>query len=360
MFSPFRHLGSAFVKNRPIHLTFFVTRKCNAACPFCFYLRSGTGADTGAELSVDEISKLSASLGDLLWLAFSGGEIFLRSDLPEISRIFYRNNRPAIMLYPTNGLLPDRITDMTKQILSDCQESTIVVKLSIDGLYQVHDAVRKTPGSFEQTMRTYELLRGLTAKFPQLELGVNTVFCPGNQDTMDGIIDFVKDLDGIRTHTISLVRGNLADSSLLAVDHEKYRQAIERLEQNLRQKDTCRTYRFRGARIKAAQDILQRRIIARTQETQQRAIPCYAGNLSLVLTETGNVYPCEILNRDLGNVRDCGYDLHALLRSDRARAIINSIRDGQCHCTHECNMMTNILFNPRLYPAIAREYLRLP
>ena len=30
-----------------------------------------------------------------------------------------------------------------------------------------------------------------------------------------------------------------------------------------------------------------------------------------------------------------------------------------CYCTHECYFMTNILFNPRLYPALAREYIQL-
>ena len=47
-----------------------------------------------------------ASLGQLLWLAFSGGETFLRDDLVEIADVFYKNNRPAIILLPTNGLLP--------------------------------------------------------------------------------------------------------------------------------------------------------------------------------------------------------------------------------------------------------------
>ena len=37
-YSPFRHLPSAFVKSRPVQLTLFLTRKCNARCRFCFYL----------------------------------------------------------------------------------------------------------------------------------------------------------------------------------------------------------------------------------------------------------------------------------------------------------------------------------
>ena len=100
MYSPFRHINSIFWKKRPIHLTFFLTRRCNAKCPFCFYLKTDTNSVIqNTELSLDEIEKISGSMDLLLWLAFSGGEIYLREDLVEISRIFYRNNKPAVMLF---------------------------------------------------------------------------------------------------------------------------------------------------------------------------------------------------------------------------------------------------------------------
>src|SRR5208283_3358155 len=220
MYSPARHIGQIFTKTRPIHLTFFLTRRCNSHCPFCFYLRGkhGSAGRSGPELTLDEIEKISRSMGSLLWLAFSGGEIFLRDDLPEISKIFYINNKPAIMLYPTNGLLPDVIRSGTERILACCKESVIAVKLSIDGLGGAHDAMRNTPGSFEKTMQTYRMLGELVDAYPNFELGVNTVFCSGNQHAMDGIIDFVKELKHIKTHTISLVRGDLVNRQYKEVD----------------------------------------------------------------------------------------------------------------------------------------------
>ena len=360
MYSPFRHISSIMIKERPIHLTFFITRRCNAKCPYCFYLRSDDDQiDSDQDLSLDEIRKISLSFGELLWLAFSGGEIYLRDDLPEISRIFYKNNRPAIMLFPTNGLLPDRIRGMTRQILQDCPNSTVAVKLSLDGIDESHDRLRNTPGSFSKTMETYQQLKNLLDAFPNFELGVNTVFCSDNQDRMDEIIDFVSSMDGIKTHTISLIRGNLSDRNFKNIDQQKYQHAIKRLEQNLKHRGSAKKYRFRGARIKAAQDILQRNLISRTNAAQKRLIPCYAGAINVVLEETGEVFPCESLKRSLGNVRDHGYDIQKVLSSDRAKAILNSIKDNQCYCTHECFFMTNILFNPRLYPALAREYLQI-
>ncbi len=359
LYSPFRHVGSILSKTRPIHLTFFVTKRCNSKCPFCFYLRSSSsGQDDGRELTLDEISRVSSSFGSLLWLAFSGGEIYLREDLVGIARVFYENNRPAIMLFPTNGLLPELIRERTEQVLRNCPKSVIAVKLSVDGLGDDHDEIRNTPGSFEKTIRTYELLGPLLDKYPNFELGINTVFCSANQDRMDRVIDFAAGLSNIKTHTISLVRGDLADKDCKAVDFGKYLRAIERLERNLKEKKAA-TYRFRGAGIKAAQDILQRRLIHRTMEEQRRLIPCYAGRLNLVLTETGDVYPCEILTKSLGNVRDFGCDIRKVLKSAAAADAIRYIKEEECYCTHECYFMTNILFNPALYPDLLKEYLQI-
>lgn len=359
MYSPFRHIGSVIRKGRPIHLTYFVTRRCNSRCPFCFYLKSDDDARQGGpELSLPEIETVSGSLGSLLWLAFSGGEIFLRDDLAEIAKIFYRNNRPAIMLFPTNGLLSEIIHDRIEAVLRSCPKSVIALKLSLDGLGGAHDALRNTPGSFEQTMETCRKVSSLAERYPNLEVGVNTVFCSENQNSMEEIIDYVRGLASVRTHTISLVRGNLRHKQFGSVDMSKYHAAVLKLEKNL-QEGKSPVYRFRGGRIKAAQDILQRRLIHQVMGEDKRIIPCYAGRLNLVLSENGDVYPCEILSSSFGNVREFGYDMGSILRSGTARRVNASIMNNECHCTHECYFMTNILFNPRLYPALLKEYLLL-
>lgn len=360
MHSPFRHAGSIFWKRKPIHLTFFVTRKCNLECPYCFYLKSAEDGTRGVpdELSLDEIRQVSASLGRMLWIAFSGGEPYLRDDLAEIARVFYRQNAPAIMLLPTNGSLPDLIERRTEEILRECEEAVVVVKLSLDGIGSSHDALRRGRDSFEKTMETYGRLGRLLPRHPNFELGINTVFSAANEDRMDEIIDFVRGLDHVRTHTISMVRGDLADETYLRADSRKYERAVEKLAENMR-RGKSPYYKFRGGRVKAAQDILQRRLIHRTAVKKRRIVPCYAGRLNIVLTETGDVSPCEILTESLGNVRDYGYDVRRVLRSERAGKAVRAIREGRCACTHECNFITNILFNPRLYPALLGEYVRL-
>lgn len=358
-YSPFRHLTSVIQKTKPIQLTFFLTKRCNASCSICFY-HSETEAYLTAEpeLSLAEIRKISLNLGKLLWLSFSGGEIFLRDDLVEITDAFYRQNRPSIILFPTNGLLTQKINRQVESILKRCPKSTIVVKLSMDGLESVNDSLRNSKGAFRKTMKTYGELKKLTEVYPNFELGINSVFCSENQDHLDDLIDFVAGLEEKPTHTISLIRGNARDRGQLDIDQQKYKKIAARIERDLKNR-TQGHYRFFGAKVKAAQDILQRNLILRTLQEKRRLIPCFAGRLNIVISETGDVFPCELLTSKMGNLRNYQYDFQALVGDGMARTIKQRIKKTPCYCTHECNLITNILFNPFLYPSLLKQYLQL-
>jgi radical SAM protein with 4Fe4S-binding SPASM domain len=234
----------------------------------------------------------------------------------------------------------------------------VAIKLSLDGPEEVNDLLRGVPGAFKKTLETYEKLRPLLDKYRNFELGINTVFCSANQGRMDELIAFVRGLEGIGTHTVSLVRGEVAEEGLKEIDLDAYRRTIEKLETNLKGSPGGR-YRFRGARLKAAQDILQRRLIHDTAAMNKRLIPCYAGRLTLVLTESGDLYPCESFTARMGNVREWGYNVKELLSGSDAQAALRTVQQSGCHCTHECYMMMNILFNPALYPSLVGEYRKL-
>ena len=355
--SPLRHAGALLLKRRPLHLTFFVTRRCDARCPFCF--SRGREQSAAPELTLAEIARIAPTVGPLLWLSFSGGEPTLREDLPEIAAIFARHCRPVFVLLSTNGLDPARTAAAAAGLLAAAPRSTVAVKLSLDGPAEVHDRMRGVPGAHARVLESLALLRELGAREPRLEVGINTVFCSENQGRVGEVFAEVARLPGVRTHTLSLVRGDLPDPALGAVDPSRYLAAAEALACGLRDGSQPR-YRFPGARLKAAQDVLQRRLIAQTLARRGRVIPCHAGRLNLVLDERGELYPCEEFSLRMGNVRDHDLDVRATAASPRGREVLASIARGDCWCTHECYMMTNILFDLRRWPALLAEYLRLP
>lgn len=356
MYTPLKYIPSIFVKRSPLQFTFFVTSRCNARCPFCFYWQERHSSRE--ELSLGEIEKIARSMDSLLWLLFSGGEIYIRRDLPDIVESFYRNTKPVIITLPTNGVAPNLILPATEEILRRCPKSSVVCKVSLDGLYEKHDAIRATPGNFDKAMETYEGLRQLGEQYGNLQLGINTVFCNENQDDMDEIIDYVNTLPDCETHTISLVRGDPTDHECKEVDIEKYHRAINRLDTELKGEQP-KMYHFAAARLKTAQDLVQRQLIYETVRTGRRQLPCFAGRIDAVMNEVGDVFPCEILPDKMGNVREAGYDFKAVFNSQQADRVRAKIHRTKCYCSHECYFVTNILFNPMMYGKVAKQFLQL-
>jgi sulfatase maturation enzyme AslB (radical SAM superfamily) len=265
----------------------------------------------------------------------------------------------VIVLLSTNGLDVARTVAAAAGLLAAAPRSTVVVKLSLDGPAALHDRLRGVAGAHDRVLESLAALRALSRREPRLEVGVNTVFCQANQGAAGEVLAEISRLGAADTHTLSLVRGTIPDPALGAVDPERYLAAAEALAAALRD-GTQPRYRFFGARLKAAQDVLQRRVIGETLRRQGRVIPCHAGRLNLVLDECGGLYPCEDFSLRLGNVRDHGHDARALLRSPQARETLAAIGRGACWCTHECYLMTNLLFDLRHWPALLREYFRQP
>ena len=84
------------------------------------------------------------------------------------------------------------------------------------------------------------------------------------------------------------------------------------------------------------------------------------GYLGGAMFANGDVYPCELLiDRKIGNVRDAGYDFKKIWFSDEADASRRFIRETKCFCTYECFLTINILFNPRMMPAVLKEWSSL-
>ena len=94
------------LRPRPLNLTFSVTYRCNAKCRTCNVWKKRVD-----DLTLLEYTRLFASVGrSLYWATFSGGEPFLRPDLPDIIIACYEQCRPAIVNIPTNGLLKARLS----------------------------------------------------------------------------------------------------------------------------------------------------------------------------------------------------------------------------------------------------------
>ncbi|MCC7262526.1 MAG: hypothetical protein IT369_08405, partial [Candidatus Latescibacteria bacterium] len=96
-----------------------------------------------------------------------------------------------------------------------------------------------------------------------------------------------------------------------------------------------------------------------TLEQDRMVVPCVAGGKMITLDDQGMLKPCELLEQfhatdrfHIGDIRQAGYDIPAMMRSNKAREVRKWIRDTKCHCTFECANMANVVFNARTWPKV--------
>lgn len=310
-------------------MIFFVTNRCNLACGHCFYW--ARIQDKGArDLALSEIEEFTKSCGRLHDVLISGGEPYLREDLPEICALFYRNSKVRKIAIPTNGFLPEKICAMTKKILDACPGVRLEVSVSIDGLEDVHDATRGVRGSFKRASETCDLIVDLKKNYRNLSCYVSTTLHNLNLPQVATLKEFMRQrFKGIDSHRFGFLRGSWKDGNIF-LPEGKLRELAALITSC--GKDSAEFHLenlFLGAKLA-------------TLREKRQVFRCMAGTLMGVLENNGDVRLCE-LRDPVGNIREGS--LSSVWRSEAANRQRGSIRQGKCHCTHECFIAPSILYN---------------
>ncbi len=324
--------------------THFVTSTCNARCRHCFYPIN----QHKNELTLDEVRRLVATMPPIRLLLISGGEPFLRRDLPELLRAYYEGCGFLSVSIPTNGFNARVIARTVETICAISPDLHLGVAVSIDGFAALHDRMRAVPGIYAKALETLQAVVELSHRLPNLTASVNTVFMRDNQGEVEAFCDFIWEKYRPTYHALVLIRGDAYDPTLKeGLDIELFERISAKLDERY-PPDEARSG-WRGVRSRARREVNRRRwqYISRQAKGGQFEAFCLAGEREYVLTETGDVYGCELISHKLGNVRKVGYDFNVIRAGAEARRFVREKRERQCRCTHECNTRTLILFGRR-------------
>ena len=350
-------LWRMFFNQTPSYLIFFVTSKCNSRCKMCFYWKNIDNFKKNEELTVEEIKKISKGFGHLQYLTISGGEPFLKEDLQGIVEAFVKQNSTQFVSVPTNGLLPEKIAEVSEEMFNKCPEAFFRIALSIDGIGKDHDKIRGVRGNFEKVKRTYNLLNDLRKNYNNFNIDATTVYSNFNSDKIEDIYNWVEQNMNIDNHVLLLARGDTRESIAKNISIEGYEKAARFVER----KAASRGLRKKDFRLKIlrAVKLVMREIIVKTAKENKMVLPCVAGSKLVVISETGKVYPCEILKMEMGDLRKNRYDIKKIIFSDEGRKVRKHIKRIKCFCTFECAIQNNIIYNPWTYPSIIKKILML-
>ena len=344
-------LGLAGVAS-PINLTFSVTNMCQSRCKTCSIWKVYQD-DPGRfkeELSLEEIERSFAAVGEVYFFNISGGEPFLRRDLPQIVAAACKYLKPAVIHTPTNALTPKLIEKRTAEILEVIRESgriiPFTIKPSFDGVGEVHDDIRGVKGNFDKVLETLTRLKKLQQSHPNLEIGLGTIISKFNLNHIRETARSARDL-GIDSYISEIAEQrtelfNVSDP--ITPTPDEYEKAIGEFNAELG-KGTDKTV---SSMTSAFRQVYYRYAV-RIMKEQRQVLPCYGGSANAHISPYGDVWPCCVLGYDksMGNLRDSNYDFMKIWRSPRAAEVRQFILARRCWCPLANQAYSNILCNPR-------------
>lgn len=159
------HTSKAEKAPLPVDAVIGITYNCNSRCTMCDIWKM----EPEEELRVEDFRKLPKTLKDI---NISGGEPFLHKDIVEIVKTVHETVPQARICISSNGFATKLIETRMKEIIKYVPD--IRVGISIDGMEEMHNKVRRIPNGFNKCMNTVDMLKDLGVKSIRLAYTVTT------------------------------------------------------------------------------------------------------------------------------------------------------------------------------------------
>lgn len=259
-----------------------VTYICNSRCTMCNIWQ----IKDLPIIKPEDMKKLPKSLKDI---NISGGEPFMRPDLVDMIRAIVEHLPDASIVISSNGFSTALILKRMEEILKI--KPDIGVAISLDGMEQKHDEVRRIPQGFQKCLDTIQGLKDLG--MTNLRIG----FTAGdyNIDELPKVYKLSREL-GIEM-TLAAVHNS---ENFFMIDNNKI-SAADTFKKNFRWliMEELKTFNpKRWARAYFAYGLLYRVL------NNKRVLPSESGKYSFYLDPDGKVFPSTTSNHVMGNIRD--------------------------------------------------------
>lgn len=338
---------------RPINLTVSVTYACSSRCRTCDVWRKRADA-----LRLEEYERVFRSLGrSVAWVTVSGGDQFLRKDLPQIVGLIRAQLAPSVINLPMNGLLTRRIEELLPEIARQSAGSQLVLNLSVDDLGERHDELRGFGGSFAKVMHAFRFARELQRSYRHVVVGIHTVVSKLNVQRMPEISRELLAL-GPDSYICEVAENRVELGTMekdITPSAEQFAPVARLLQEHIWQRPAGNP----TARLVQALRLQYYDLVGAILREQRQVIPCYAGWASAHIAPDGDVWGCCVRAEPMGNLRQAGYDFDRVWTSERAERFRQSVRARECACPLASACYTNMMLSPAIMPALMRNYLRL-
>lgn len=308
-------MGKALKTKRLNNMTLDLTDRCNSRCRTCDIWRRPLKND----LPVRKVADLFSDnlLDNIRSVSLTGGEPFLRRDLPDILSIIRKHDPRTRLSISTNGLLKSDALEL----LESFGAVNLALIISIDGIKK-HDYVRGVSGAFRKTVNT---IREIRKRYPGLDIETKFTITPWNYHE---ILDVYRLSGKLKTGFQIKMIENLR-SYTNAIGYETNKRAFLFTES---QKNEILKYLFalrnsllKERRLSAA--FFTHLIMQYLKNRDFRLRYCTCAFSSAFIMPDGEVYLCRSMN-PIGNINSSS--LGEIWNSEPAEKIRRIVRSGNC------------------------------
>lgn len=244
-------------------VSYEIGNACNMNCKHCMNKSTKEAYKGLPGAKVKELLKELADNG-VQYLYVSGGEPLIHPDFDEIIKSAY--DYGFQMMLATNGLeIPNHIETIEKYV-SD-------VSISLDGIGDLHDEFRGTPGAFEKVLHSIEFLnsKGIYTR-------ISTCIWKKSAEQLEQIAEWAEKHNLKKINFSILVPTGRTTENDIQIPWEQYPQILERVEK-LR-----KTYAERGT---------VEIVLRRSRVLDESSIDCIGGEYIFHIDAHGRISPCS-------------------------------------------------------------------
>jgi MoaA/NifB/PqqE/SkfB family radical SAM enzyme len=283
---------------RPTVLIYNCTWVCDARCTMCNNWKWG---DRKSDMTLAQVEPV---MNHPFWgavenLNISGGEPTTRNDLPELVEMFHRHlPRLRKIGINTTGLTPHRAIPMLTRIVEFCAKNGILIsiRVSLDGIGDLHNQVRDVKRGFEKASQTIEAMQALSKHHDNFQFGIASTIFATNMEDAENILAWA------RTKGLDVVFNMLRFTD--AMLHNK--QLEEKIGFREREETFMRKFfldRVQEESVLSGQAFMYLHYADMIANGYQRTMPCPFQSQGLLLNPNGDLHYCENSEK-LGNVLD--------------------------------------------------------
>jgi MoaA/NifB/PqqE/SkfB family radical SAM enzyme len=317
----------------PFKLSYAVTYRCNLKCRMCNIWNK---EHTRPEMTPDDIGRFFKKPHQVRWLGITGGEPFLRDDLPQLAEAALAPSPSLTALHvATNGTLTAKTEAFIHALRARHRKLKMVFTISIDGPQDLHDKIRGANGVWAKAIGTYRFLKTLKDVKPQFGFTLSHQ----NMDKFEPTFLALREawpalrFDDVTVNIFQRSGFYYENTAMPALDDGEVARQIRRIMALDRDRPTLNNF-------------LRRRYLMlylKFLKTKKSPVKCQSMATTCFLDPYGDLFPCAVYQRKVVNITQTGLSLKGIWKQKEARQVHQECAANKCpSCWSPCDAYSAI------------------